>query len=59
MKIIDKLVHKLGKTCYSVDESLTKLELFIILCEKTIQLTRGFYYKLFIKSDGSLLIWKR
>ena len=59
MKFIDKLLRKLGKTGYSVDESLTKLELFIILCEKAIQLTRGFYYKLFIKSDGLILIGNR
>lgn len=59
MKIIDKFLHKLGKTGYSVDESLTRLELFIILCEKAIQLTRGFYYKLFIKSDGLILMGRR
>jgi acetyltransferase-like isoleucine patch superfamily enzyme len=59
MKIIDILLHKLGKTNYTVDNSLTRLELFIILFDKGVQLIRGFYYKLFIKSNGIILIGNR
>jgi acetyltransferase-like isoleucine patch superfamily enzyme len=59
MNITNKVFHRLGKKDYFVDESLTRYELFIIVFEKAIQITRGFYYKLFIKSDGLLFVGKR
>lgn len=56
MSVVDKLIHKLGKNEYSVDDSLTKGELFVILKEKAIQLIRGLFYKVFIKSNGLLFV---
>lgn len=59
MKLIDIIIRKLGKNDYSVDRSVKNRELVIILCEKAFQLVRGFYLKLFIKSDGLIFAGKR
>jgi acetyltransferase-like isoleucine patch superfamily enzyme len=59
MSIIDKIIHKLGKNEYSVDDSLTRGELLVILNEKAFQLIRGLFYKVFIKSDGLLFVGRR
>lgn len=59
MRIIDIVIHKLGKSDYTIDPSIKKRELIILLLEKTAQIIRGFYYKLYIKADGVLLVGKR
>jgi acetyltransferase-like isoleucine patch superfamily enzyme len=59
MKIIDRIIRTLGKTNYLVDNSINNWDLSILLYEKAIQIIRGYYYKLFIKSDGLILIGRR
>jgi acetyltransferase-like isoleucine patch superfamily enzyme len=60
MQVINKIIRKLGKKNYSVDASLSKKELFIILTEKFTCLLRGFYYRLFFKEcRGLLFVGKR
>ncbi|HEY5122568.1 MAG TPA: acyltransferase [Ignavibacteria bacterium] len=59
MSVIDKLIHKLGKNEYSVDNSLKKGELLVILNEKVFQLIRGLFYKVFIRSKGLLFVGRR
>jgi acetyltransferase-like isoleucine patch superfamily enzyme len=58
MKIIDIIIRNLGKTSYSSDVAISNRELSIILSEKLFQLIRGYYYKLFIKSEGFLFVGK-
>ncbi len=55
MSLIDLIIRKLGKKNYKVDTHLSKRELFVILSEKFFDLTRGFYYRLFLKSCGGYL----
>jgi acetyltransferase-like isoleucine patch superfamily enzyme len=56
MNVIDSLIRNLGKSDYSMDVSISKRELFILLNTKAFQLMRGFYYKLFIKTQGIMLV---
>jgi len=58
MKIIDRLIRKLGKSEYLVDKSLTQYDVLRIVNKKAFQIIRGFYHKLFIKTDGLLFIGK-
>lgn len=58
MKTVDRLIRKLGKSEYSVDKSLTHYDLLRIVKGKAFQILRGFYYKLFIRTDGLLFIGK-
>lgn len=58
-KLVNKIIQKLGKTGYSVDESLGKRDLFIILWSKAICAVRGFFLKIWLKkSSGILFIGK-
>ena len=59
MKFLDKIIRKLGKNDYSVDRSIKKSEILIILSEKAFQLIRGCYLKLFIRSDGLIFAGRR
>lgn len=59
MKIINKIIQDSGKYGYYVDDSLRNKELLIILHEKAVQLLRGLYYRIFIKSKGLLFVGRR
>lgn len=59
MKLIDTLVKKVGKSDYTLDNTLSKRELYLFMASKFKQVLRGFYYKLFLKTDGLLFVGKR
>ncbi len=59
MKILNKLIRKLGKEGYTVDPSLSRWDLFIISWNKWICLLRGYYLKIWLrKSSGLLFVGK-
>lgn len=55
MGITDRIIQKLGKKDYKVDEALSGKETIIILSEKMICLLRGFWYRLFFRQCGGYL----
>ncbi len=54
-KILNKLIEKLGRTDYRLDDNITNIDLLIIVFIKGMQIFRGFYYKLFFKNTKGLL----
>jgi acetyltransferase-like isoleucine patch superfamily enzyme len=59
MNILNKLIQRLGKSGYVTDPSLSRMDVFVLLKEKAFQIIRGYYLKLFIKTDGLLFAGKR
>ena len=58
--ILNKLIRILGRKNYSIDKTLTKHEVAIILLSKSFCLLRGFFLKLSLrKSNGLLFVGKR
>lgn len=55
MNIINKLIKLAGKENYTIDKSLTKYEIFIILLSKGYCLLRGFYLKFSLKKSKGLV----
>ena len=55
MNIINKLIRSLGKTGYSLDKEISRLDILIILISKFKDVIRGFWTKLFLKSSKGLL----
>ncbi|MES1181503.1 MAG: hypothetical protein ABUL44_01785, partial [Flavobacterium sp.] len=55
MQVINKLIQKLGKDGYTVDPSLSGLDIFIIMSGKFMALLRGFYLKIWLKKSGGLV----
>ena len=59
-KILNKIIHFLGRKNYSIDAKISSYNMLIILLEKLIQLFRGFFLKIFLKkSNGFVFIGKR
>lgn len=59
-KLINKLAQKLGRENYTIDNSLSFLDIIIFLFGKLTQVTRGFFYKVVLKkSSGILFIGRR
>jgi len=60
MNILDKVINNLGRKDYKIDQRISKIEVFLILFDKLIQLSRGQFLKLFLKkSDGLIFLGKR
>ena len=58
--IINKIVQRLGRKNYSIDNSLTTSDLIIILFDKLLQAIRGFFYKVLLReSSGIIFIGRR
>jgi acetyltransferase-like isoleucine patch superfamily enzyme len=56
-KIINKLIQKLGRAGYKVDNNLSNFEIFLIMFEKGIQYLRGFPLKFTLKgSKGAIFL---
>jgi len=55
MSIINKIIRALGKKNYSIDSSLTKREIIIIVKDKLICLLRGILLKVWLKKSKGLL----
>jgi acetyltransferase-like isoleucine patch superfamily enzyme len=54
-KTINDIIQLLGRENYSIDKSLSTLDLFLILFDKFIQLLRGISLKIFFKKSKGLL----
>jgi len=60
MEIINQLIRKLGKTGYSVDESLKGFDILIVVLQRTSMVFRGMLLKPFLKkSEGFIFLGKR
>lgn len=58
--LINKIIRKLGRSEYSVDISISSINMFLILKNKFFELIRGFYAKiLFKKTKGLVFLGKR
>lgn len=53
-KIVNKIIEKLGRSDYHLDDNIKNFDLLLILCIKGMQVFRGFYYKLFFKQVNGL-----
>jgi len=52
----NKIIQKLGKSGYKVDDAISTNNLFIVLLERLIQLLRGFYLQIYLKNSGILFV---
>jgi acetyltransferase-like isoleucine patch superfamily enzyme len=60
LKLVNKIIQKLGKDRYEIDNAIKTIDLLIILNNKLIQLIRGFWLKMFLgNSKGILFIGRR
>ncbi len=60
MKLIDKIIEKLGRKNYTVDKSITKFQIIKISLGKFIQLLRGYFVRTRLKHcDGFLFVGKK
>jgi acetyltransferase-like isoleucine patch superfamily enzyme len=58
--LINKIIRKLGRSEYSVDISISSINMFLILKSKFFELLRGLYAKiLFKKTKGLVFLGKR
>lgn len=58
-KIINKLIQKLGRIDYKVDENLTNFDLYLILLAKGIQSLRGLVLKTKLKNSKGVIFLGR
>jgi acetyltransferase-like isoleucine patch superfamily enzyme len=57
---INKLAQKLGRENYSIDNSLSFVDVLLIICSRFCQVLRGLFYKILLKkSYGILFIGRR
>ena len=54
-KFIDCLIQKLGKKDYHIDENISSYDLFLIIKMRFIQVIRGIFLKLKLKSSKGLI----
>ncbi len=55
MKIVDKIICKLGKSNYHIDENFKKIDLIKYLIMKSFQLIRGFIVQYLLQKHGGYL----
>lgn len=55
MRIINKLIQKLGKSDYTADKSLTNYEMLIVVYDRSIRFLRGCFLKLWVKESKGVL----
>ena len=59
-RLINKIIFKIKKEPYEIDEAITFGTLFNIIISRMIMLLRGLFYKIFVKkSKGMLFIGKK
>tara|TARA_A100001011_G_scaffold240255_1_gene248238 strand:+ start:721 stop:1431 length:711 start_codon:yes stop_codon:yes gene_type:complete len=59
-RFVNKLIAKLGRNDYEIDDNIKNIDLLKILLKKFIQFVRGSFLKLsFIKSKGVIFLGKR
>ena len=59
-KIINKIIQKLGRENYTIDNYISFLDIIVFLLSKFSQSLRGFFYKIILKkSSGILFVGKR
>lgn len=59
-ELINKIIRKLGRADYSIDNSISPLNMYLILKSKFFELFRGLFVKiLFKKTNGIMFIGKR
>jgi len=59
-KFINQIIQKFGKSGYTVDRSISLLNMLIILKDKFFELARGFIKKIYFKkTEGFIFIGKR
>lgn len=57
---INKIINKLGRENYSIDNSLAFLDIIFIIFTRFSQVVRGLFYKVFLKkSSGILFVGRR
>ena len=54
-RLVNKLIRKLGKTGYTLDESISTCDLLIVLWTKLMECVRGLEMKFLLKSSKGLL----
>lgn len=60
MKIVNKIIRKLGKTGYSIDKSLSGYNLMIVIKQRSMMLFRGLFLKIFLSdSKGIIFLGRR
>jgi acetyltransferase-like isoleucine patch superfamily enzyme len=59
MQVINKLIQKLGKDGYTLDPSLSKLDIFIVVSGKFFAVLRGLYLKIWLKKSAGLVFLGR
>ncbi len=60
MKILNKIIQRLGKENYEVDPTISSHDIAVILWDKTLALVRGLWIRIWLqKSDGVLLVGRR
>jgi hypothetical protein len=52
---IDKIIQKLGRKNYKVDEKISTYNMLILISEKSIELIRGVFLKLFLKKSKGII----
>ncbi|MEI8273742.1 MAG: acyltransferase [Paludibacter sp.] len=58
--LVNKIIQKLGRTGYSIDDSISTRNMYIILKNKFFELIRGFFVRIFFKKTiGLVFIGKR
>ncbi len=58
-KVLNNIIHSLGRTNYEIDSSVSLGNILIIVFEKFIQFLRGSFLKLFLKkSNGFIFLGK-
>jgi len=55
MRLLDRLLNKLGRKNYRIDPEISKRELFNILFEKSVQLLRGYLLKIRVKKSYGVI----
>ena len=59
-KIVNAIIHRLGRTGYKLDPSLGKYDIAIVLLSKMLEFFRGVKLKMFLgKSNGAIFIGSR
>jgi len=58
-KPINKIIQKLGRENYHIDENISFFNMTIILCEKFAELFRGCFLKLYLKKSNGFIFLGR
>lgn len=54
-KLLNKIIQRLGKENYKVDDALNSNDIWMVLCARFIQMFRGLFLKLKLKSSKGII----